>query len=287
MKWKALRYVYPVVSRRSGGVSIGIDLTPSKICNAHCVYCDVNRSEIAPNENLVDLDTLELELLFTLRQWRSGDLFKWDEFKKVPEAQRALKDIAFSGNGEPTASPQFREIVALAAALRDAIAPPETKLVLITNGTCLDRPGVLGGLRRMQQGAYAIWAKLDAGTPRYYRRVNRSAVPFKRILDNIAKTAEKHPVTIQTLFLKLRGKGPDTEEIDAYCERINALQRNGGRFAGLQLHTVARPTAETWAQPLEDKELDAIASRIKESTGLPQQVVYRSTYQVPRQAVMA
>ena len=36
-----LTYVYPVVSRRAGGVSVGINLSPNNACNWRCVYCQV------------------------------------------------------------------------------------------------------------------------------------------------------------------------------------------------------------------------------------------------------
>ena len=37
------RFVYPVLSRRSGGISIGVNLNPDKICNFDCIYCQVDR----------------------------------------------------------------------------------------------------------------------------------------------------------------------------------------------------------------------------------------------------
>src|SRR5690348_2365773 len=37
--WLANRYVYPVVSRRSKGLSIGVNLNPDKVCNFDCIYC--------------------------------------------------------------------------------------------------------------------------------------------------------------------------------------------------------------------------------------------------------
>jgi len=37
----ALRYVYPVISRRAGSVSVGINLNPNNACNWHCIYCQV------------------------------------------------------------------------------------------------------------------------------------------------------------------------------------------------------------------------------------------------------
>ncbi len=36
-----LSYVYPVVSRRAGGVSVGINLNTNNACNWRCIYCQV------------------------------------------------------------------------------------------------------------------------------------------------------------------------------------------------------------------------------------------------------
>ena len=41
--FEANRYVYPVLSRRAGGISIGVNLNVDKVCNFHCVYCQVSR----------------------------------------------------------------------------------------------------------------------------------------------------------------------------------------------------------------------------------------------------
>src|SRR5947208_956480 len=42
--WRENRYVYPVISRRSKGLSIGVNLNPDKVCNFDCVYCCVDRT---------------------------------------------------------------------------------------------------------------------------------------------------------------------------------------------------------------------------------------------------
>ena len=36
-----MTYVYPVISRRAGGVSVGVNLNPNNACNWHCAYCQV------------------------------------------------------------------------------------------------------------------------------------------------------------------------------------------------------------------------------------------------------
>ncbi len=39
---EAGRLVYPVVSRRSGGLSLGVNLFPeAKLCSFDCPYCEV------------------------------------------------------------------------------------------------------------------------------------------------------------------------------------------------------------------------------------------------------
>src|SRR5260221_294117 len=37
-------YVYPVLSRRARGISIGVNLNPDKVCNFDCIYCQVDRT---------------------------------------------------------------------------------------------------------------------------------------------------------------------------------------------------------------------------------------------------
>ena len=43
------KFVYPVLSRRSGGISIGVNLNPDKICNFDCIYCQVDRRSAERN----------------------------------------------------------------------------------------------------------------------------------------------------------------------------------------------------------------------------------------------
>ena len=185
-------YVYPVVSRRSQGISIGVNLNPDKKCNFNCIYCEVDRPS-PPRRKDVDVEVLKQELRDMLRIYQDGTLFAREPFAQVPPTWRALNDIAFSGDGEPTTCPVFEQAVETAWQVREEMGLKTAKLVLITDAACLNRPGVRRGIRRMQQGAHEIWAKLDAGTEEYYRVVNRSSVPYGRILKNIARTASWCP----------------------------------------------------------------------------------------------
>jgi wyosine [tRNA(Phe)-imidazoG37] synthetase (radical SAM superfamily) len=271
--WKDFLYVYAVISRRSKGVSIGVNLNPDKICNFNCAYCEVDR--VAPARvKKVDIDVLKDELRQMLEIWESGALFQEEKFYSAPREWRRLNDIAFSGDGEPTTCPVFIEAVQAVFDLRNELAPRETKLVLITDSSCLNRPNVQKGLKIMQQGAHEIWAKLDAGTEAYYKKINRSKISFDRILKNITETAKWMPLMIQSLFLKVHGKPPTDEEIFEYCNRVNEILKAGGQILKLQIYTIARPTPEKWATALSKPELDHIAAIVRSRVPLPQEISY-------------
>jgi wyosine [tRNA(Phe)-imidazoG37] synthetase (radical SAM superfamily) len=271
--WDEFYYVYPVISRRSQGVSIGINLNPDKVCNFDCIYCEVDRKTV-PRIRQVNLEILTNELRSMIEIWKTGALFDREPFSSTPEKWRRLNDIAFSGDGEPTTCPVFAEAVQIAFDLRNELTPKETKLVLITDSACLDRPNVKKGLELFKKGAYSIWAKLDAGTEAYYKTVNRTAIPYARILKNITETSKWLPLTVQSLFLRVHGEPPNDGEISVYCDRLEEILKSGGKILSLQLYTVARPTPEPWATPLKRVELDHIAELIKRRIDLPQELAY-------------
>jgi len=271
--WCDFDYCYPVISRRSKGVSLGVDLNPDKVCNFHCVYCEVDRTEAARRKD-VDLDQLEGEMAALLDLVASGQLFANFPFSSAKPEHRRLNDIAFSGNGEPTTSKAFPACVERLAALKRARGLDGVKLVLITNATRLQDPEVVKAIDLLMASGGEIWAKLDAGTEEAYRTFNRSAVPFARILENLAFAAGRWPLFIQTLFQEWQGRGPAEAELTAYIERIREL-RGAGTLLGLQVYTVARPTPETASRPLGSAAMDALAERLRaELPDLPVEVFY-------------
>lgn len=268
------RFVYAVVSRRSKGVSIGVNLNPDKVCNFDCVYCQVDRKTPAVVRD-VDLPRLLEELESTLDLVHTGSLFELERFRGTPPELRRLNDIAFSGDGEPTTCPQFLEVVQAVAALRRR-GSNDVKLVLITNATRFHHPAVREALAVLDANHGEIWAKLDAGTAAYYQTVERTTIPFRRVLDNIAEAAHVRPLVIQSMFLKMHGEPPPDKEVEAFCERLNEVVRTGGRIQLVQVYTVAREPAETWVAPLANTEVDAIVERVRRRTGLKAEASYGS-----------
>ena len=140
------RYVYPVLSRRSRGISVGINLNPDKVCNFDCVYCQVDRRDSRRGSREVDDGAVAAGAGRDARPGALGPaLRRMTRFASVPEPLRRLNDIAFSGDGEPTTYPGFARIVREVAALKKRRRLDEVKLVLITNATMFHRPQVQGG----------------------------------------------------------------------------------------------------------------------------------------------
>jgi len=266
-RFEANRFVYPVISRRSQGLSIGVNLNPDKVCNFDCVYCQVDRS-VPGDTRFVDLDGLIDELAWMVPYCASGAIFEHEAFRDTPASLRRLSDLAFSGDGEPTTHVNFDEVIERCADIKRARVP-SLPMILITNASMLHRPHVLRGLSVLDRNHGEIWAKLDAGTAEYFARINRTPVPFDQIVRNILRTATDRPVVIQSLFLRYRDARPSSREIDAYIRRLCSFLAGGGRIRYVQVYTVARRPAESFVAPLHDEELEEIRERIERESGIP------------------
>jgi len=285
------RFVYPVLSRRSGGISVGINLNPDKACNFDCIYCQVDRSVKMP-EFFVGIEQLAAELTEVLTGLRSagilpaccetdktatgrqdacgtfGALWMEPEFAALPPDKRHVADIAFSGDGEPTTFKNFTEVIARCIDVKEALGFHSQAVVLITNATGLDRPEVKRGLELMDRHHGEVWAKLDAGTAEYFALIDNTPFPFAKVLQNIQECARARSVVIQSCFMKVNGAGPADSEISAFVDRLNTLRNSGGMISRVQVYTIARAPAYSYVSSLSDAEVNAIVERVRTETGL-------------------
>jgi len=261
------RFVYPVLSRRSGGISIGVNLNPDKICNFDCIYCQVDRRRQSETR-FVETDALIAELRSTLEFVASGAIYQSDKYRDVPPQLRRLNDIAFSGDGEPTTYKNFDELMERCAEVKAAAGLDDVKMVLITNASMFHRPHVQRGLEILDRNHGEIWAKLDAGTDEYYHLIERTPIPFRQILDNITAAARVRPLVIQSLFMRVNDEPPSPAELDAFCDRLGEITAAGGKLKLVQIYTIARRPAESCVTPLADAKVDAIVELVRVRTKL-------------------
>ena len=235
-----LNYVYPVLSRRAGGVSVGVNLNPNNACNWRCIYCqvpDLKRGGPPP----IDLARLEAELGTLLTDIVSGDYL----VRQVPEDMRRLNDVALSGNGEPTSAAEFPQVVDLIGrVLSDLNLAGRIKLVLITNGSLAHKAGVQAGIRAMARLNGEVWFKFDRATRAGMDLVNDTEADPERHFQRLKIVASLCPTWIQSCFFALDGLPPDAGEMAAYLAMLERCRREIPDLAGVLLYGLARPSLQ-------------------------------------------
>jgi len=239
-------YLYPVVSRRARGVSVGVNLNPNNACNWRCVYCQVP-GLVFGNAPPIDLALLERELKDQLAEVQSAD---WLE-RNAPADSRRINDVAMSGNGEPTSSRQLPEVVeVIARTLEALLLLHKIKLVLITNGSLIHLDYVQDSIRRMAELSGEVWFKLDSATDSSIATVNNFAGGAQRQRRNLEICARACPTWIQTCWLSIDGRAPSTDEQSAYLREIEELVRARVPVVGVHLYSIARPSFQPEAPRL-------------------------------------
>ena len=253
-----LRYVYPVVSRRAGGVSVGINLNVNNACNWACIYCQVP-GLARGGPPAVDLDLLEAELRGLLGEIVLGDYLQ----QHVPEGARRLVDVAFSGNGEPTAAREFEAAVGrVVAVLAELLPGGGLPLRLISNGSLLHRPEVQRGIVQLGACGGEVWFKLDRASPAGVRAVNGVRQRPGRALEALSLCADLAPTWVQTCYFALDGALPSCEEQRAYLTALSSVR---DKIKGVHLYGVARPSMQPGAARLSAaplSELERLAAEI-------------------------
>ncbi len=259
---EAGRVVYPVISRRSGGLSLGINLFPdAKLCSFDCPYCEV--FPIAPGMPGFSIVELESELGAFLDSYDQGP------------APEPLRDICLSGNGEPCLSPHLGGVLDLLARFRGdlplRLGRPE--IVLISNSSGFSDPGVSDLLERFYRDeGLVVWAKLDAGNERLFRAMSglgaAGGLSFDGIVAGLLAFSRRVPVVVQTMLCGLDGAAPSASDLEDYSALLSRLVREGARVREVHLYTFARPCPSGRCSSLDDAALAGAAAFVQASTGL-------------------
>jgi wyosine [tRNA(Phe)-imidazoG37] synthetase (radical SAM superfamily) len=243
-------YVYVARSRRAGGLSLGIDLTPHGHCSFSCVYCQASHPPVRdPNLN-IDLEVLR------------------DELSKRLQSEE-LKDLVFAGSGEPTAALNFDDVVTVILLACRKFHRPRR---IFTNGRHLDRPKVVEALGRWIDSGGEVWVKLDGATDATLRAVNGRTIDAKQHLKGIWNFAQQHPIGIQTMLIEGAGL-PRPEDVVEEVAGAIAGQRG---VRAIHLLTLARePSDPVQAERLaavSKERLEGLGARMRELTGLAVEV---------------
>ncbi len=259
-----MTYVYPVVSRRAGGISIGINFNPNNACNWRCIYCQVPNLQrgAAPG---IDVALLEEELISLMADLNSGAFYQ--RFK-VPEPYRVLRDIAISGNGEPTSLKDFDQVIGYLGTVFERLkVPQDLNKVIISNGSLVHHEPVQNGLRQWGKMAGELWLKLDSATGEGVRRINQAALSPQRMMANLEIASRCCPTWLQTCLFTRHGRLPDPREQQAYLDFLYQARQRKIPLQGVMLYSLARPSMQPEAAelgPIPEEFLTSFAQRIRQ-----------------------
>ncbi len=259
------RLVYPVVSRRAGGLSLGINLNPEKSCSYNCVYCQVDRT-VKIEHLKPDLDHIISELDGWLETIKKGDGRFQDQ---------ELRDISIAGDGEPTLKKMLPELITRLVEKKNQFDLQNVKLVLFTNGTNLNKTDLLDTLDGFTENNGEIWFKLDFWDEASYQKINRSSISYDKIIGNLNLVGKKYPLVLQSCFFSTNNEAVALSGFQGYVQLINRLIGEGVKLKQIQIYTTARKPAESYVTPLSDEEMDDIYQYLSERIDCDIDVTYQ------------
>jgi wyosine [tRNA(Phe)-imidazoG37] synthetase (radical SAM superfamily) len=238
--------VYGPISSRRLGRSLGINLLPPgrKVCTFDCAYCQYGTAHTVPGpERQTGFPSVDSVL------------------HKVEEAIRGLPSppdyLTFSGNGEPTLHPDFPDVVSGMLELRDKLCP-QARLAILSNSSRMHRAEVREAVARLDDPIM----KLDAGDPQTLARLSRpsSAITLERILEGLEAMPR---LIIQSMIIEGEVQNAEGEVHEAWLAAVARLSPEM-----VQIYTAERPVAESGVHQVSKQDLEKIASRARERTGI-------------------
>ena len=258
-----LKYVYPVISRRMGGLSIGINFNINNVCNWRCIYCQVADLKIGAAPDM-DFKLLEDELRFFLDDVLQGDFY---ERFQVDEDKRSIKDIAIAGNGEPTSLKEFARAVELIGKVATEVGVfPRSNYVLITNGSLVHQPQVQAGLKILSAYGGEVWFKFDSASEEGRALVNNTAQSCLASVNNLMISSKLCATKLQTCIFDYDDRGFSEKEKRAYLDLLKDIKDRECNLQAILLYTIARPSQQTEAirlKPISVEILNNLAADIR------------------------
>lgn len=259
---EGMTYVYPVMSRRAGGLSIGINFNPNNACNWRCIYCqvpDLQRGS-APDINFTQLaDELQRFLDYVL----NGSFYS--DFQVQP-AHRQIKDIAISGNGESTSVREFARAIQLIGEIATTHGLfPSCRFILISNGSLIHHTATQQGLKTLHQFNGELWFKIDSATAAGRKLINNCVLSDRQLLDNLTVATGLCTTRIQTCMLHYQEAWSEQEQ-QAYLDLLSQIKQRQLAIAEILLYSVARQSFQPEAGQLKSVDIDtlnAFADRIR------------------------
>ena len=267
------QYVYPVLSRRAQGISLGINLHPNHACNWQCIYCQVSGMHRvhSPTIRIAQLINELQTCLQSIAKYTQNNSRLTDHSpacqNTLNSAHNHVSDIAFAGDGEPTSSPQFAEAMeAVATLLHDYPIPDRPQTIrVITNGSQLHHGHVQHALRRLAALGGEVWFKLDAGTDQEMFEINQARLAVALHVQRLKTSCQCCRTWVQTAVLTRKTDQGlvSTPSLRPYLALLDTVKTE---IAGILLYGIARPSQQAAGKdiaPVSISLLDEYAAALR------------------------
>jgi len=228
-----MKYIYGPVKSRRLSLSLGITLTPYKICTFDCVYCQLGRTTVLTRERK---EYISLgEILNELKLWLQNN----------SDAAKNLNYITLSGSGEPTLNIKIGQLI---SEIKKITPVP---IAIITDSALLSDVA----LRQELLGADLIIPSLDAVTPEVFSKIDRPQqdIRIEGIIEGLVSLRKEFKGQIWLEVMLVKGINDDLRQIKklkAVVDRINPHK--------VQLNSPVRMTSEPNILSVDKNKLEKI-----------------------------
>lgn len=209
-------YIFGPVPSRRLGISLGVDLTPTKTCTYDCLYCQLSRTRFHTSERSRFCDAEEV----------------LKELKAVLDEIARPDWITISGTGEPTLHSDLGFILAEIKKLGSAPS------CVITNSSLMYLPEV----RQELMLADRLLPTVSTVKQRSFQRIHRptSDLRLEKILEGLQIFARDYTGAIEVEIFVCPGINDTTEEIAGLRDYL----RNLANLESVYLNTAVRAPLE-------------------------------------------
>ncbi len=214
IKREKSQYVFGPVNSKRLGHSLGIDVTPKKICTYDCIYCQIGKNE---NTKVKQIETADVDSIVF-------------EVQKYLHKYKNLEYITFAGSGEPTL---YKDIKRLIIELRETTNIP---VCLITNGSLFYKQEI----REQVLRADLVIPSLDAGCDETFQKINQpnKAIEFDKMVDGLIKFSHLYKGSLWLEVFIIEGVNDNADEMGKIADIASKM-----KLEKLQLLTADRPVA--------------------------------------------
>ena len=227
-----MKFIYGPVKSRRLGFSLGLSLTPYKVCSFDCTYCQLGKTTEKTTQRKAYLKIEDI--LGELKSWLAANA---DESKK-------LNYITISGSGEPTLNTRIGELI---TEIKKITPIP---VALITNASLLPDPLV----RQSLLVADLIVPSLDAVSPNIFEKIDHPAVGIniENIISGLVSLRREFKGKFWLEVMLVKGLNDDLRQIKKLKGIIDTINPDK-----IQLNSPVR-TSEPGIFPVDKTKLEKI-----------------------------